>query len=66
MCLFTALWCVCSLPGTQVLVDETVMTAGQLTQVGVANLSALGNVVQWQRLNYDFQFHTTEFDCDLV
>lgn len=46
--------------------DETVLTAGQLTQVGVANLTALGNVIQWQRLSYDFQFHTTEFDCDLV
>lgn len=52
-------------PGTEVLVDETVLTAGQLTQVGVANLTALGNVIQWQRLSYDFQFHATEFDCDL-
>ena len=48
------------------LVDETVLTAGQLTQVGVANLTALGNMIQWQKLSYDFQFHTTEFDCDVV
>ena len=46
--------------------DETVLTAGQLTSVGVANLTALGNVIQWQKLGYDFQFHTTEFECDLV
>lgn len=46
--------------------DETVLTTGQLTQVGVANLTALGNVIQWQRLSYDFQFHTTEFECNLV
>ena len=52
--------------GTEVLLDETVLTAGQLTQEGVANLKALGNVVQWQRLSYDFKFHTAEFDCDLV
>lgn len=51
--------------GTEVLVDETVLTAGQLTSVGVANLTALGNVIQWQKLGYDFQFHTTEFECDL-
>ncbi len=48
------------------LVDETVLTTGQLTQVGVANLTALGNLIQWQKLSYDFQFHTTEFDCDVV
>ena len=52
--------------GTHVLVDETVLTAGQLTQVGVANLTALGNLIQWQRVTYDFQFHSTEFDCDVV
>ncbi len=52
--------------GTQVLVDETFLTAGQLTQVGVANLTALGNLIQWQRLTYDFQFHSMEFDCDVV
>lgn len=48
------------------LVDETVLTAGQLTQVGVANLTALGNLIQWQRVTYDFQFHSTEFNCDVV
>lgn len=52
--------------GTEILVDETVLTTGQLTQEGVANLKALGNLIQWQRLNYDFQFHTAEFDSDLV
>ena len=52
--------------GTQVLVDETVLTAGQLTKVGVANLTALGNLTQWQRVPYDFQFHSTDFDCDVV
>lgn len=46
--------------------DETVLTAGQLTEVGVANLTALGNVIQWQKLGYDFQFYSTDFECDLV
>lgn len=52
--------------GTELLVDETVLAEGHLTPGGVANLTALGNVVQTQRLKYDFQFHSTEFDCDLV
>ena len=46
--------------------DETALTPGQLTPEGVANLTALGNVIQWQRLSYDFQFHKADFDCDLV
>ena len=53
-------------PGSHVLVDETALSAGQLNQDGVRNLTALGNVIQWQKLNYDFQFHTAEFHTDLV
>lgn len=53
-------------PGSHVLVDETALSAGQLNQDGVKNLTALGNVIQWQKLNYDFLFHTTEFHTDLV
>ena len=52
--------------GSHVLVDETALSAGQLNQDGVKNLTALGNVIQWQKLNYDFLFHTAEFHTDLV
>ena len=48
------------------LVDETALSAGQLNQNGVKNLTALGNVIQWQKLNYDFLYHTAEFHTDLV
>ena len=48
------------------VVDETALSVGQLTEVGVANITALGNVIQWQKLPYNFQFHNTEFDTDLV
>ena len=48
------------------LVDETALSAGQLNQDGVKNLTALGNVIQWQKLNYDFLYHTAEFHTDLV
>ena len=55
-----------STAGSHVLVDETALTAGQLSEVGVRNLTALGNVIQWQKLYYDFQYHTSEFHTDLV
>ncbi len=42
------------------------MEPGQLGEGGVRNLTALGNVVQWQKVHYDFQYHTAEFDCNLV
>ncbi len=53
-------------PGTEVIVDETVLQPGQLSDGGVKNLTALGNVVQWQKVQYDFQYHTSEFECNLV
>ena len=52
--------------GTHLLVDETALTPGQLTEVGVKNLTALGNLIQWQKVTYDFQYHTSEFECNLV
>ena len=42
------------------------MNPGQLDQKGVANIAALGGVVQSQRVKYDFKYHQQDFDCDLV
>lgn len=52
--------------GTHVLVDETSLSPGQLSETGVKNLTALGNVTQWQKVHYDFHYHTSEFSCNLV
>ncbi len=52
--------------GTHLLVDETVLTPGQLSEVGVQNLTALGNLIQWQKVSYDFQYHTAEFESNVV
>lgn len=60
------MWCYHQCPGSHILVDETALSAGQLNQDGLKNLTTLGNVIQWQKLNYDFLFHTTEFHTDLV
>jgi len=33
---------------------------------GVANMAALGNVISWQKLEYDFEFHRQPFDTDIA
>ena len=33
---------------------------------GLKNLTALGNVIQWQKLEYDFKFHQLEIETNLV
>lgn len=32
---------------------------------GVSNITALGNVVTWQKLDYDFNFHKQEFHTNI-
>ena len=42
------------------------MEEGQLNEVGVANITSLGRLVQWQHVNYDFKFHSQSFNTDIV
>ena len=51
--------------GTHLWLDETVMTDGQLSQVGVKNLTSLGNLITWQKLEYDFEFQKMEYETDV-
>uniref|UniRef100_A0A8C5RAN8 Mini-chromosome maintenance complex-binding protein n=1 Tax=Leptobrachium leishanense TaxID=445787 RepID=A0A8C5RAN8_9ANUR len=50
---------------TSILVDETVLEQGQLDTAGVRNVTALGNVITWQKVDYDFSFHQMEFPCNI-
>ena len=34
--------------------------------VGVANITALGNVINWQKLEYDFNFHKQDFHTNII
>ena len=52
--------------GTHFILDETLLTAGQLNNNGCLNLQALTNVLTWQKVKYDFQYHIVEISCDLV
>ncbi|XP_074640725.1 mini-chromosome maintenance complex-binding protein-like isoform X2 [Tubulanus polymorphus] len=50
---------------THLVVDETLLKQGQLDATGVKNITALGNVVTWQKAEYDFNFHTQEFPTNI-
>jgi hypothetical protein len=51
-------------PGTQVLLDETVMAAGALDARALANLGALAALAGRQRVPYDFGFFALEQPAD--
>ena len=53
----------CLAPATHLLLDVTVMNEGQLTAHGLKNLTALGNLITWQKLEYDFKFQAMDIPC---
>ena len=53
----------CLAPATHLLLDVTVMNEGQLTAHGLKNLTALGNLITWQNLEYDFKFQAMDIPC---
>lgn len=52
-------------PGTVVVVDETQLVEGRLTELGVKDLGVLGKVVQQQSLPIDFEYYHMDFPVDL-
>ena len=42
--------------GTELLIDETNMDEGQLTERGVANLKAIGKLLETGKLDFDFAY----------
>ena len=42
--------------GTELLVDETNMDEGQLNERGVANLKAMGKLLETGKLDFDFAY----------
>lgn len=50
--------------GSVIMLDETAMTAGQLTEIGLKNLGAIQNMMQHQKLPYDFQFYQLDQPTD--
>ncbi|NWS18776.1 MCMBP protein, partial [Pachyramphus minor] len=50
---------------TSLVVDETQLEQGQLDTTGVRNVTALGNLITWQKVDYDFNYHRMEFPCNI-
>ncbi|XP_072947290.1 mini-chromosome maintenance complex-binding protein [Epargyreus clarus] len=50
---------------THLVLDETQMEQGRLDATGVNNITALGNLIQQQRVEYDFKYYKMEFDSDV-
>ncbi|KAM6956090.1 mini-chromosome maintenance complex-binding protein [Aplochiton taeniatus] len=50
---------------TCLFLDETQLEQGQLDAAGVRNVTALGNLISWQKVDYDFNYHQMEFPCNI-
>uniref|UniRef100_A0A8D0L2R4 Mini-chromosome maintenance complex-binding protein n=1 Tax=Sphenodon punctatus TaxID=8508 RepID=A0A8D0L2R4_SPHPU len=50
---------------TSLVIDETLLQQGQLDTTGVHNVTALGNLITWQKVDYDFSYHQMEFPCNV-
>ncbi|XP_077206047.1 mini-chromosome maintenance complex-binding protein isoform X1 [Paroedura picta] len=50
---------------TSLVIDETLLEQGQLDTRGVHNVTALGHLITWQKVDYDFSYHQMEFPCNI-
>ncbi|XP_058437327.1 mini-chromosome maintenance complex-binding protein isoform X3 [Marmota monax] len=50
---------------TSLFIDETLLEQGQLDTPGVHNVTALSNLITWQKVDYDFSYHQMEFPCSI-
>ncbi|KAB1270878.1 Mini-chromosome maintenance complex-binding protein [Camelus dromedarius] len=50
---------------TSLIIDETLLEQGQLDTPGVHNVTALSNLITWQKVDYDFSYHQMEFPCNI-
>uniref|UniRef100_A0A8P4GDF7 Mini-chromosome maintenance complex-binding protein n=1 Tax=Dicentrarchus labrax TaxID=13489 RepID=A0A8P4GDF7_DICLA len=50
---------------TSLFLDEIQLEQGQLDTTGVRNVTALGNLITWQKVDYDFNYHQMEFPCNI-
>ncbi|XP_060597053.1 mini-chromosome maintenance complex-binding protein-like [Ruditapes philippinarum] len=50
---------------TNMTVNEIALEPGQLDVNGVKNIQSLGNVINWQKVEYDFEFHRQDFPSNI-
>lgn len=50
---------------THLVIDETHLTLGLVTPCGRKNYDTLNKLVQYQKISYDFQFYTVDYETDI-
>ena len=61
----TTLWPLQLAASTILLLDETMLEAGTLTQIGIRNVESLKSLSTLQDLEYDFQYHQMRIPVDI-
>lgn len=51
--------------GTHLILDETALKTGQLTDLGLKNIHFIKNLMEWQKVEYDFEFYKMEMPTDV-
>lgn len=51
--------------GTHLVLNETALETGQLTEIGLQNVHFLKNLMEWQKVEYDFEFYKMEMPTDV-
>ncbi len=49
----------------QLVLDETTLNPGELSAKGLMNFNAIKDIIQSQKLNYDFNYHHQEFPTNI-
>ena len=50
---------------THLVIDETGLTTGQLTPAGRENYSTICDLINFQKVTYDFKYYKMEYDTDI-
>ncbi|XP_053996434.1 mini-chromosome maintenance complex-binding protein [Hylaeus anthracinus] len=50
---------------THLVIDETGLTTGQVSQAGRENYSTICDLINFQKVTYDFKFYKMEYDTDI-
>ncbi|XP_022743028.1 mini-chromosome maintenance complex-binding protein isoform X2 [Durio zibethinus] len=51
--------------GSHIMVDETQLESGSLSSIGIENTKSLKNLMEFQKVEYDFQYYKMEMAADV-
>lgn len=47
------------------VLDETMLSSGELNSKGLMNFNSIKDIITWQKVNYDFNYHQQEFPTNI-